>query len=426
MQDKRALLIFICIGSFTISISGQKLVNSPYSRFNLGWLEPAGSFRSIGMGGVGTSIRDKSSIYYLNPASYSSIDTNSFVFDFGFDYGVNYLSDGSNHNLSNDMNFDHLMMGFPIAKGFGVATGIIPFSNDSYKISESVTKTDPDYDPIAGEYLSVHNGEGNLTKLFMGTGLNMSKYFSAGINMTLIFGNIRRRNEINFNDYYQMFHDNTTEKLQITGINLEYGAQVIAPFKNGYFINGGAAFVAGRHYNSVYKNMAYLYTAYTTIDTLVNITDSTKAYFPETIRLGLSFGKKDKFVAGFDYAQTKWSKGVIPGSAGYLDDTRSLRFGAEYIPDKYSNYSLARRMEYRVGGHFEESYLVIDGRQIKEYGVSFGVGIPLRKTYSKTNLYFDYSRRSGPAGSGLHMENIFTIGASLNLFDIWFLERKYD
>ena len=89
MQNK-LLSLFIAFCVFFIEPGySQKLVNSPLSRFNLGSMEPAGPFRSIGMGGVGTAIRDNSAIYFSNPASYSSLDTNSFVFDFGLDYGIN-------------------------------------------------------------------------------------------------------------------------------------------------------------------------------------------------------------------------------------------------------------------------------------------------------------------------------------------------
>ncbi len=426
MQNKPAPLIFICTFFFSFSLSGQKLINSPYSRFNIGSLEPSGSFRSIGMGGIGTGIRDNSSIYYLNPASYSSIDTNSFIFDFGLDYGINYLSEGSNHHFSDDMNFDHILLGFPVIKGLGVAIGLIPFSNGYYKITESVLEGDPEYDPVSGGYVSVHAGDGGFSKLFLGSGVNITKYFSAGINMSLIFGNIRRLNEIDFTDYYNMFHNNNTEKLQLNGINLEYGAQAIAPFKNDFFINAGVSFSSGKHYKSIYEKLGYLFTAYSSIDTLYNITDSTRAYLPGSLGIGLSFGKKNKFVAGFDYIESKWSEAEIPGSGGYLGNTRSYRFGAEYIPDKFSNYSYVKRMEYRIGGHMEDSYVIIKGEQIKEYGVTIGFGLPIPRSLSKVNLFFDYSRKSGSGVSALHCENIFTVGASLNMYDFWFLKRKYD
>ncbi|MCX6302713.1 MAG: hypothetical protein NTW82_11065 [Bacteroidia bacterium] len=426
MQNKLASLIIVFTYLLSFSVSGQKLINSPYSRFNIGSLEPAGSFRSIGMGGVGTAVRDNSSVYFLNPASYSSIDTISFIFDFGLDYGINYLTEGSNHHFSDDMNFDHLLLGFPVIKGLGIAAGLVPFSNGYYKITESVLKGDPGYDAITGEYISAHTGEGGFTKLFLGSGVNITKYFSAGINMNVIFGNIRRLNEIDFTDYYGMFHNNTTEKLQLTGINLEYGAQAIAPFKNGFYINAGMSFSTGKHYNSRYEKVGFLFTAYSSVDTLFNFADSTRAYLPGDMRMGISFGKKNKFTAGFDYSESKWSKAVISSTGGYFSNTRSYRFGAEYIPDKFSNYSYLKQIEYRIGGHIEDSYLVINGEQVKEYGVSCGFGLPLRRTYSKVNFFFDYSKKYGSGISGLHTENIFTVGASLNLYDHWFLKRKYD
>ena len=41
------------------------------------------------------------------------------------------------------MNFDHLIMGFPLAKGWGVAVGIVSVSSGYYKLSKQFLKTDP-------------------------------------------------------------------------------------------------------------------------------------------------------------------------------------------------------------------------------------------------------------------------------------------
>ena len=123
---------------------------------------------------------------------------------------------------------------------------------------------------------------------------------------------------------------------------------------------------------------------------------------------------------------TKWSKASIPGAAGYMADTKSVLFGAEFIPDKYSNYSFFKRIEYRIGGHVGDDYLVVKGEQLKEYGASFGIGIPIRKSFSKTNLYFDFTRKTGSPGSILPTENVYSMGISLNIYDTWFLKRKYD
>ena len=427
MQNKLlSLFIAICVLFLEPGYS-QKLVNSPLSRFNLGSMEPAGPFRSIGMGGIGTAIRDNSAIYFSNPASYSSLDTNSFVFDFGLDYGINLLTEGTDNYFSEDLNFDHLVMGFPISRGWGVATGVYSLSNGYYKIIRTVPENEIDH---TGEYSEYHAGEGSLTNFFIGTGLGITKNFSAGINMSVLFGSLKRGNQIDFAGDYNIFNTNSTEKLRLSGINLDYGLQYTGKLKKDYFINAGVSFSSGMHCKSDYEKMAFRYTAYgSSADTIPGTfisDDSTKAFIPGTLRAGLAFGKKNKFTAGIDFVTTKWSDAIIRGAEGYLGDTKALLFGIEYIPDKYSNYSFVKRMEYRIGGHIEDNYLVLNGKQVKEYGMSLGVGIPMRRSFSKTNLFVDYTRKSVSPGADPYKEDYFTMGISLNLYDFWFIKRKYD
>lgn len=426
MRYKLFIIIFISLLSFAFPATGQKLINSPYSRFNIGSMEPAGSFRSIGMGGLGTSSRDNNSIYFSNPASYSSLDTNSFVFDFGIDYSMNFLSDGVLNFSSDDMNFDHLLMGFPLAKGWGVGVGVIPISNGYYKMAGSVLKINPEYDPTIGEYASYHAGDGGFNNFFIGSGIQINKNFSVGVNMTLLFGQINRKNQFEFLSGLN-FNNNSTERLQLGGINLDYGIQYTASLKNDYFFNSGISFKSNKHYNSKYEHISYRYTSVNSNakDTIAYVSNNSDAYIPGTLSLGISFGKKNKFTAGIDFVATKWSNSIIPGADGYTADTRSLLFGAEYIPDKFSNYSFLKRIEYRIGGHTGDNYLSITGEQLKEIGASIGIGIPMRRL-SKTNLFFDVTRKNGPSGSNLHTEEYYTMGISLNLYDFWFMKRKYE
>ena len=84
------------------------------------------------------------------------------------------------------------------------------------------------------------------------------------------------------------------------------------------------------------------------------------------------------------------------------------------------------RIEYRIGGHYGDNYLIINGEQIKEYGASIGIGIPMRRTLSKVNLYLDFTRKSGFSSSNYHAEDYLSAGISINLYDFWFLKHKYD
>ena len=282
MQNKPAAILFITIISTAFyNASAQKMINSPYARFNLGTLEPVGSFRSLGMGGTGIAIRDNSSIYYSNPASYSSVDTNSFIFDFGIDYGINLLSDGITRHFSDDMNFDHLIIGFPLAKGWGFAAGIIPFSNGYYSISESILEGDPEYDPITGEYNEAHRGEGGISKFIAGSGIKLTKNISAGVNMTLLFGSVRRINQFNFTEYLNVYHNNNTERLQLNGMNFDYGLQYSASLKKNYFLNAGLSMTSGKNYKSKYEKIAFRYNYYGASDTISRSADSSRVFIPQ-------------------------------------------------------------------------------------------------------------------------------------------------
>lgn len=428
MQHKLFISIFIALFSFAFTASGQKLVNSPYARFNIGTMEPAASFRSLGMGGIGIALRDNSNIIFSNPASYSSLDTNSFIFDFGMDYSKNIISNGVTHYASDDANFDHLLMGFPIMKGWGAAIGIVPFSSGYYKLTEVTAPGDPGYNTLTGTYTSFHNGSGGFSNFFMGTGIKITRNFSVGINMTVLFGQVNRLNQFDFADFLNVYNNSVTENLRLGGVNFAYGLQYTASLKNNHFFNAGISLNSGNHYNSNYEHLGISYTAYGSQDTISYTSENSKsAYIPGTLSMGISYGKKNKFTTGIDYVTTKWSESILPGATGTAADTRTFLFGAEFIPDKFSNYSFLKRMDYRIGGHIGDNYLIINGEQLKEYGASIGIGIPLRRTYSKTNVFFDFTRKAGTSGANLPVENYYTVGISLNIYDpYWFGKRKYD
>jgi len=426
MQNKLITVSLILIFILTAQVKGQKLINSPYSRYNIGTLDPSGSIRSLSMGGTGVAMRDNSAIYFVNPASYTSLDTTSFLFDFGMDYSINILNDGENNHRSDDNNFDHLLIGFPMGRGWGMALGIVPVSNGYYNLTETTN------DPGIGEVTSVHNGKGGLANVFVGTGKNITRNISIGINMNVLFGTLERTNQFEFADYANTFSQFSSENLKINGINFDYGLQYNKKLKKDYFFTAGMSMAVGKRYRSEFEQLIVRYAAVPTSiyspDTLSYIKtvskDSTK--LGSTLRLGVAFGKKDKFVVGIDYVTANWADARIHGSNGYLADTKSLLFGVEYIPEKYSNTSYLKRIEYRIGGHLADNYLLLNGVQIKEYGASCGIGLRIRNSLSKANLYFEYTRKNGDLTKGLHNENLYTIGISLNLYDFWFIKRKYE
>ena len=62
----------------------QSGTNSPYSQYGLGLLSDYGTGVNRGMNGLGLGFHEHGQINYMNPASYSSLDSLSFIFDAGF------------------------------------------------------------------------------------------------------------------------------------------------------------------------------------------------------------------------------------------------------------------------------------------------------------------------------------------------------
>jgi len=431
MQSKRIHTVLIII-FISLAINGQKLNNSPYGRFNFGVLNPQGTFRNLAMGGASIAFRDNNSINFNNPASYSSLDTNSFVFDMGMDLSRLSVDDGTSRTSSADMNFRHIMLGFPLSKKIGVAAGLVPFSNGYYYMKRNVTSESPDWDPLTGKYSSYHKGTGSLTSLFAGAAIDITKNISAGFNLTAMFGKLGRLNQFDFDDYQSTFSQNSTEYYTISGLNLDYGLQYGGKIKKDYFITLGASFTGARNYKSTLSVLKQRYSVYAlspySPDTLAyssySATDSTR--LPSAFRFGFTIGKTDKFIFGADYITSLWSEAKVQGTAAPMADTRSVMAGIEYIPDKYSNTNFLKRIEYRLGGHLSQNYLVINNNRINEYGVSGGMAFRLRNSLSKATFYLDYTVREGNISKGIPSEHIFSVGASLNFYDYWFLKRKYD
>ena len=81
---KNKVFLLIIISSFFVQFSiSQNNTNSPYTRFGFGELSDANSGEQRAMGGVSIGARSNQNINVVNPASYSSVDTMTFMFDVG-------------------------------------------------------------------------------------------------------------------------------------------------------------------------------------------------------------------------------------------------------------------------------------------------------------------------------------------------------
>lgn len=424
---KNIRVSLICLMALlTTGVYGQMNVHTPFARYGIGYLEQQGTFRTRAMGGISSGIRDNMTLNYLTPASYSSIDTISFLFDFGLSYGVVGLKGDGMSFTSQDVNFTHLMIGFPIMKGWGVTAAILPYSNGSYNIGFETPGTG-----VTGTTYQSHLGSGGYQRVLLGTGFKPLPYVSAGINLFYLFGEVSRVNDFAFTGDNNYFNTRKQSISSLKGLGYEASVQFMLPLSDNRYVNAGLTWTPAYDLRTGNEDLTlrYSYVSFNSSllarDTLSFGSESTTSRMPNSIRAGIGLGKTDKFTAGADIVYTKWTKASLPGTYGIYSDAMALHAGAEYIPDKYSNYGFFNRMEYRIGCRYGESYTLFEGDNLKEYGITFGTGIPMRRSRSRISLVVDLSTRGNGEG-GVPGERRISVGASLNLHDYWFIKRQYD
>ena len=144
--------------------------NSPYSRFGLGSLKDQSQGFNKAMSGVALGFRDGNRINMQNPASYSAIDSLSFIFVVGLTLqNVNFKSGGNSINAHNTT-LDYINAGFRLCPGLGFSFGFIPFSSIGYDFSES-------------KYLGDHFNSGSTmtyTNSYTGDGLKIAEIIAKG------------------------------------------------------------------------------------------------------------------------------------------------------------------------------------------------------------------------------------------------------
>ncbi|MGE5426877.1 MAG: hypothetical protein ACM3O8_03205, partial [Methylococcaceae bacterium] len=117
---------------------------------------------------------------------------------------------------------------------------------------------------------------------------------------------------------------------------------------------------------------------------------------------------------------------TFPGKIdGLTSDLTRLSAGVEYIPDAFSIRSYFKRVKYRFGIHQESSYLTIKNHQIKETGISAGLGLPLPKSKSTANFAVEFGKK-GTTTDNLVQNNYTRFSLYLNFYDYWFIKRKFD
>lgn len=412
----RHRLLFIIIFSVFISITGfSQNTRSPYSIFGPGELQPKGFGKNLGMGGTGIGMPSGNFINNINPASYSGLDSLHFIYEVGFE--GKYSSFKSQNNKLNDhtFNFKYIAMGFRVNKWWAASFGITPFSNVGYTITTSSYM-----EGVNDIFYSSYEGSGGINQIYWGNAFKLGK-LSLGANASYLFGSIIQDELIvQPNNLISSFIMERTDYLK--SFYVDYGLQYSFKRKNlDYTI--GAIYSNEQRLTSRHQ-VDLKTTSYTTVSS--DEDDKSKNLIVPA-KYGIGFDvKKGVFmhISG-DYELQKWSGVKYPIQKGNFYDSHRFAIGAESKPwGDIITLDWYKKIIYRVGANYTTSYLSINGRQIDEKGITFGLGIPIKNIGTLLNFSCELGQK-GTVSDRLVRENYVLFHMNFSINEIWFKQRVF-
>jgi hypothetical protein len=422
-----ALLIGLWLFPAILFAQFNNNTSSPYSRFAIGELQGYSFGRTTAMGGASLASRNNQQINLANPASYTAVDSLGFMFEFGLNAKFSRYSNDITSMTANDINFRYFAMNFQITNWLATSLGLTPYSDVGYyvDVQEEITN--------AGNIINRYYGEGSLSKAYAGFAVEPFKNFSFGVNLNYLFGMLNRNSETYFPSIGSFYNNQKFESLRLRDFSLTFGTQATIPLNSSNRIILAAVF-ENPNYTGFYSDLRNKYISVPQGNTSVNdskrdtidFQSKINVQFPLTYGFGISFIKDNTIEINADYYHQGWSDVILPGSGSeILTDLDRFAFGAEWVPDRFSIRSYLSRVAYRAGIKYERSYLTLGQQQIKDYGITFGVGLPVYRSNSTVNISAELGRK-GTKKDNLLLENYARINLSMNLYDLWFIQRRFD
>ena len=405
------------------SLKAQSDVNSIYSRFGIGDLNDQRMSAQTGLGGLSIGLRMPNTINMVNPASYTAIDTLSFLFDVGV-MGKYTRYEASAMNTDHyHANFDHLNILFPvIQKRWASSFGLMPYSRTGYDVS---TLGVPQ--PVIGVVDVYHKGSGNISELYWGHAFQY-KWLSLGMNASFLFGNLDKINTVQYPIDDQAINTISTRSLTVRGFKVNFGLQAEKIFQGQHQVILGLTYAPAMKVGAYTSHLVEVgYSGAELADTLT-YTESDRLHLkvPESMGVGLSYGYRKQWLVGVDYSTQRWQSGNVLTS-DTLRNAHKFSAGIQFIPRNQETTAIStyfQRMHYRIGFSYATSYLQIQGHQPYESVFTAGLGLPSGSDRTLFNISYQYGTR-GTNNGNLVKENFHILSFGVTLHDYWFIRRRF-
>lgn len=385
---------------------------TPYSRFGYGILSDNASASQQAMGGIGYGMNSGRQINVMNPASYARVDSLTFLFDMGLNFTSLWSSetiDGkrtSENQLGGGLSY--VTMQFPVSKRIGMSVGLLPFSSVGYAFGNK----------IEHGYAS-RQGSGSINQLYLGIGAKIFPGFNIGLNAAYLFGTT-------VNDTYAITSSGSTglyeRELRVRDFRFNIGAQYTASIGRDA-LTLGLVYTPGKKLLGKTRTLFYDTSADASREPeetdVFKLKDRYK--LADTYGAGVNYIWDDRLMVEADFTYQPWASCMYNGETNQLADRYKFALGAQFQPAARGSY--LRRTQYRAGAFFDRDYLMVRGNNVREYGASVGVGLPVPGFKTVVSLSFGWLHRQAYP-TALIKEDYLNITVGINFNEMWFRKSK--
>lgn len=183
----KAINCLILLLLMTLKAQTQNVMtSSPYSMFGIGELQNGLYGQNAGMGGVAYGMRNNVLMNIENPAGLTALDSKRLLTELAiFAKNESCTSEGSS-NRAFTGSFSALILGGRVIPRWYTAVSLTPYSSVGYYFQSS--------QPIEGNphesNIGAFTGSGGISKISWSNAYLLSQYWSIGINVSYLFGNI--------------------------------------------------------------------------------------------------------------------------------------------------------------------------------------------------------------------------------------------
>lgn len=415
MFIKRFIYIVLSV-IFSFSTIWAADTASPFSRYGYGEFQNPVSGALLSMGGLGYGMRTNRVINPSNPASYTSIDSLTFMMDFGVSGVIDGCLTDAGRNTQFAGNIDYVSFQVPLADWAAISFGLNPLTVVGYKYLFTDTQDSYAYEtPL--EVKQSFSGDGGVTQVYLGLSFDIFDRLAVGVNGKHVFGKIVHNRSVEFPNS-ALFNSTTySNSIYVSAWECDFGIQYHQPIgKDDQLVIGGT------------YTMKLPMNNTTEITSTTNVVDVDKSKYefdyPQTVGAGLSYLWNNRLLIGADVTWMELSKVKYYSKENVFSDRFVYALGVEYLHNPESK-KYVELMRFRLGANYSNSYAKVNGQDYNKWAITCGIGFPLPNTKTTLNLHFEYGQQGSLKNIGL-VEQYGKIGIGVSLNERWFVKRKFN